>query len=231
MATVVLADDHALLRAGLRRLLDISGHAVLAEVGDGLAVASVVADVEPDVLLLDLGLPGLHGLDALPQVRQRTPSVRVLVLSAYSRAEFVVTALRRGASGYLLKSSAADELIRAVEIVAAGGVYVDDAVAGAIRAVAVGPNAASDGRASRSADAYETLTARQRQVFLLMADGLSSPAIAERLAISARTAEHHRLVITHKLGVRTQTDVVLFALRLGLLALDDADGAPRIDRV
>lgn len=219
MATIVLADDHALLREGLRRILEATGHVVLGEVGDGLLVVEAVKQHRPDVLLLDLGLPGLHGLDALRDVRRRAPKVKVLVVSAYSRDEFVVSALRLGAAGYLLKESAADELLQAVDQVANGGYYVSPQVAG--------PAARStDGSA---VDAYDTMTTRQREVFHLMAEGFSYQEIGDRLFISARTVETHRHKISKKLGLETQTDVVLFALRRGILSVDDASGAPRLD--
>src|SRR5688572_8235803 len=115
MATIVLADDHALLRAGLRRILEANNHTVVAEVGDGLLVLATVHEKRPDVLLLDLGLPGLHGLDVLRTVRRRVPTVKVLVVSAYDRDEFVVSALRTGAAGYVLKGAAADDLLAALE--------------------------------------------------------------------------------------------------------------------
>jgi two-component system, NarL family, response regulator NreC len=219
VATIVLADDHALLRAGLRRILEMQGHAVVGDVGDGLKVVELVTRLRPDVLLLDLGLPGLHGLDVLRAVRQLASAVRVLVVSAYNRDEFVVSALRTGAAGYLLKGCDADELLAAVDAVARGGFYVSADVS----------RAATRQAAAGVPDAYDTLTARQREVFHLMAEGLSRRQIAARLSISARTAEDHRLAITHKLGLETQTDVVLFALRRGVISLDAASGAPRRD--
>jgi DNA-binding NarL/FixJ family response regulator len=219
MATIVLADDHALLRAGLRRILELNGHVVAGEAGDGLQVVPTVIDRRPDVLLLDLGLPGLHGLDVLPEVRRQAPSVRVLVVSAYNRDEFVVSALRAGAAGYLLKGSDPDAFLEAVETVAGGGFFVSPQLSKLAERYAAGG----------AGDAYDTLTARQREVFHLMAEGLSRQQIGARLYISPRTVEEHRMLITHKLGLETQTDVVLFALRRGLISLDDATGAPRLD--
>jgi DNA-binding NarL/FixJ family response regulator len=220
MATLVLADDHALMREGLRRILESHGHTVVGEVGDGLQVAETVHQTRPDVLLLDLGLPGMHGLDVLREVRRRSRSVRILVLSAYNRDEFVVSALRSGASGYLLKGADCDQLLKAVGAVAGGGFYVSPQVAGPAGRFAAG----------EVQDAYDSLTRRQREVFRLMAEGLTRQQIGARLFISIRTVEDHRLRIARKLGVETQTDIVLFALRRGVLALDDAAGAPRLER-
>lgn len=220
MATIVLADDHALLRTGLRRILEARGHSVLAEVGDGLRVVATVNDTRPDVLLLDLGLPGLHGLDVLRSVRRRVPTVKVLVVSAYNRDEYVVAALRTGAAGYVLKGAEADDLLRAVEAVANGGYYVSSELETIVRTGSA-PGAAQD--------PYEKLSDRERQVLREMAAGLLNHQIARRLFISTRTVESHRYNIVKKLGLRTQTDIVLFALRRGLMALDDAGGAPRLD--
>jgi DNA-binding NarL/FixJ family response regulator len=219
MSTIVLADDHALMRAGLRRILEESGHTVMGEVGDGLLVVDVVKQHRPQLLMLDLGLPGLHGLDVLRQMRRRAPKVRVLVVSAFNRDEFVVSALRAGAAGYLLKSSFSDQLLEAVDVVSQGGYYVSPELAASAAQYAEGT----------VSDAYDNLTNRQREVFHLMAEGLSVLQIASRLYISARTAEDHRYNISHKLGLQTQTDVVLFALRRGILMVDDVGGAPRQD--
>jgi DNA-binding NarL/FixJ family response regulator len=217
VATIVLADDHALLRAGLRRILEMRGHSVVGEVGDGLEVTGLVRQLRPDILLLDLGLPGLHGLDVLREVRQQAATVRVLVVSAYNRDEFVVAALRLGAAGYVLKGAEADELLKAVDAVADGGFYVSAAVS----------RVAMRQAAADAPDAYESLTPRQREVLRLMAEGLTRRQIGVRLSISTRTVESHRLAVTHKLDLETQTDVVLFALRRGIISLDDTMGAPR----
>ena len=223
MATIVLADDHTLVRVGLRRILEAAGHVVLDEVGDGLRVAHVVEACRPDLLLLDLGLPGLHGLDVLRTVTRRAPSTHVLVVSAYSREEFVVTALRHGARGYLLKGAQADDLLAAVAEVTSGGYYVSPQLAGSLA------KSRQLDAPDATPDAFETLTPRELQVFHLMAEGLLNWEIGPRLSIGTRTVETHRASIMRKLGLKTQTDVVIFALRRGILALDDVGGAPRLD--
>jgi DNA-binding NarL/FixJ family response regulator len=219
MATVVLADDHALVRAGLRRILETTGNVIVGEAGDGLQVVAVVEQTKPEVLVLDLGMPGLHGLDVLREVTRRIPATRVLVVSAHGRDDFVVNAFKNGAAGYLLKGAAPDELLVAISEVARGGYYVSTEVS---RVLAKGL-----GEASRADDPYDNLTPRERQVFLLMAEGRSNSEVGKRLYISTRTAESHRQNIMRKLGLATQTDVVLYALRRGILGLDDPpDSAP-----
>lgn len=212
MARVVIAEDHEVVRDGLRRILTAHGHEVVAQTGDGLKVVEVVEAAAPDVVLLDLGLPGLHGLDVLHQLA-RVRHVRVLILSAEGRDDFVVRALQGGARGYLLKSCSAQELLQAVSTVATGGHYVTTEVSDAL------VRSLSDGT-SPGADPYQALSDREREVFYSMAEGRSNAMIGERLFISARTVETHRARILKKLGLRSQTDIVLYALRRGVIRLD-----------
>src|SRR3989304_2417449 len=128
VATVVLADDHALVRAGRRRILEATGNVIIGEVSDGLAVVPMVQETHPDVLVLDLGLPGLHGLDVIREVVRRVPSTRVLGVSAFDRDDFVIAAFKHGAVGYVLKAAESGELVKALEQVAAGGYYVSPQV-------------------------------------------------------------------------------------------------------
>ena len=219
MATVVLADDHALVRAGLRRILEINGNEVVGEAGDGLQVISIVEQMRPAVLLLDLGMPGLHGLDVLREVTRRVPATRVLVVSAYSRDDFVISAFKNGAAGYVLKGAEGDELLQALSEVARGGYYVSTSVS-TVLARGLGGDSGTAG------DPYDRLTPRERQVILLMAEGRTNSEIGKRLYISPRTAESHRQNICKKLGFSSQTDVVLYALRRGILGLDDQEDLP-----
>jgi len=211
MARVVIAEDHEVVRDGLRRTLQAHGNEVVAETGEGLKVVDLVEAATPDVVLLDLGLPGLHGLDVLHQLA-RVRHVRVLVLSAEGRDDFVVRALQSGARGYLLKSCSAQELADAVSTVAAGGHYVTTELSDAlVRSLVDGTPAV---------DPYEALSDREREVFYSMAEGRSNALIGDRLFISERTVETHRARILKKLGLRTQTDIVLYALRRGVIRLD-----------
>jgi DNA-binding NarL/FixJ family response regulator len=211
MARVVIAEDHEVVRDGLRRTLQAHGNEVVAETGEGLKVVNLVEAATPDVVLLDLGLPGLHGLDVLHQLA-RVRHVRVLVLSAEGRDDFVVRALQGGARGYLLKSCSAQELADAVSTVAAGGHYVSTELSDALVRSLV------DG--SPAVDPYEALSDREREVFYSMAEGRSNALIGDRLFISERTVETHRARVLKKLGLRTQTDIVLYALRRGVIRLD-----------
>ena len=219
MSRIVLADDHVLMRAGLRRILEATGNVVVGEVGDGLEVVSAVQNMRPDVLVLDLGLPGLHGLDVIRDVLRRVPGVRVLVVSAFDRDDFVVAAFKNGAAGYVLKAAGTNELLQALEQVARGGYYVSPQMSAVLAKVV-------SGEARQKGDPYEELTPRERQVFHLMAEGLTNAAIGKRLYIATRTAETHRHAVMRKLSLGSQTEVVIYALRRGLLGLEHPAGPP-----
>ena len=215
MIRVLIAEDHAVVRQGLRRVLEAeSDLSVIGEVDDGLKVADRVADAKPDVVLLDLGLPGLHGLEVIRHVTRRAPAARVLVLSTHSNEEYVRGALTNGAAGYLLKGSDAEEVVAAIRRVAGGQRYVSADVANHF------VSAFLEGGTGVVADSYNTLTDREREVLNLMAEGHANAAIAGRLFISARTVETHRANVMRKLGLRSQTDVVRYALRRGILPPD-----------
>lgn len=215
MIRVLIAEDHAVVRQGLRRVLEAEPDlAVVGEVDDGLKVADRVAEVTPHVVLLDLGLPGLHGLEVIRHVTRRTPGARVLVLSMYDHEEYVRGALSNGAAGYLLKGSDSEEVVTAIRKVASGERYVSASVANHF------VSAFLEGGATSAADPYDTLTDREREVLNLMAEGHGNAAIAERLFISSRTVETHRANLMRKLGLRSQTDVVRYALRRGILPPD-----------
>jgi len=213
-ATIVLADDHQVVRQGLRRLLEAErGLTVVGETGDGLGVADLVERMRPDVLVLDLMMPGLSGLDVTHQVVKRSPATRVVVLSMYASDAYVLEALRNGARGYVLKDATAAELVRAIRSVLAGRRYLSPPLS------AHTVEAYERKVRSTEVDIYETLTAREREVLHLAAEGLPASALAERLGISPRTAETHRANVMRKLGLHGRAQLVRYALQRGLLAV------------
>jgi DNA-binding NarL/FixJ family response regulator len=215
MIRVLLAEDHAVVRQGLRKVLEAEPDlSVVGEVDDGLKVADCVCDSEPDVVLLDLGLPGLHGLEVIRQVRRRAPGARILVLSMHAHEEYVLGALTNGAAGYLLKGSDSEEVVAAIRKVASGQRYVSADVSNHL------VSAFLDHGTAPGTDLYDTLTDREREVLNLMAEGHANTEMAERLFISVRTIETHRANVMRKLGLRSQTDVVRYALRKGILPPD-----------
>ena len=214
--TIVLADRYKLVRHGVRLLLDGERDLlVVGEASDEAQALDLVAGLKPDVLVAcpEIG-GGMSGLDLAPRVNDRSPRTRVVLLSMYSSSDYLRKALRSGASGYVLKDSSASELVRAVRKVAAGQRYVT-------------PLISQDGvetHPRRSpARVAELLTERQRQVLLLAAEGLSSSVIGRRLGISSRTVEAHRASVIHRLGLRTRTDLIRYALQQGILPIRDGE--------
>lgn len=216
MISVLLADDHHVVRQGLRTLLEsVPEFSVVGEAGDGLEVADLIKCLEPDVLLLDLMMPGLNGLEVARRVSKASPQTGIVILSMYGNEAYVLEALRNGAAGYVLKNSNTADLIHAVREVAVGRRYLSPPLSE--RAIEAYVQKAKEA----TLDMYETLTAREREVLHLAAEGLSSAEIAARLFLSPRTVESHRANLMHKLDLHTQTDLVRYALRRGVLSIED----------
>jgi two-component system, NarL family, response regulator NreC len=217
---VVLAEDHAVVRQGLRALLEKEpGVSVVGEASDGLQVADLVETTKADVLVLDLVMPGLGGLDVAREVVRRSPRTRIVILSMHATEAFVVQAFRSGASAYVLKESTAAELVHAIREARAGRRHLSPPLSD--RAIDVYVARAREGEL----DAYDLLTTRERQVLHLAAEGLSNPAIGERLGISPRTAQTHRAHVMEKLGLRTRRDLIVYAVKRGLFPADAGDVA------
>jgi DNA-binding NarL/FixJ family response regulator len=218
--TLVLADDHRIVRQGLRAILTaVPDFRLVGEAAEGLEAIRLVERLQPDVLVLDLMMPGVNGLEVARQVAQRCPRTRIVFLSMQSNEAYVLEALRTGATGYVLKESGADELVQAIRAAAAGKRYLSPPLS----EPALGDYAR---QAQGSAlDPYHTLTTREREVLLLTVEGLSGPAIAERLFISPRTVETHRANLMRKLGVRNQKELVRFAVGRGMIPREPEPGA------
>ncbi|MFQ6101932.1 MAG: response regulator [Anaerolineae bacterium] len=216
MTTIVLADDHHIVRKGMRALLEAEpDFRLVGEASDGLETAQLVERLRPDVLVLDLMMPGLNGIEVTRQVRKRSPRTQVIILSMHANDGYVLEALRSGATGYVLKDASMSELIQAVRDVATGRRYLSPLLAErAIDAYVMQTK-------ESTLDRYETLTDREREVLHLAAEGLTNIEVAARLSISPRTAENHRANMMRKLGLRTQTELVLYALRRGIIRLED----------
>jgi DNA-binding NarL/FixJ family response regulator len=219
-ASIVLADDHRIVRQGLRRLLEAERvFKVVGETGDGLEATALVERLRPEVLVLDVMMPGLSGLDVTLQVARRVPATRVVVLSMYASDAYVFEALRNGAWAYVLKDVTAAELVRAIRSVLSGRRYLSPPLSA--------PAVLAHERKVRDTevDIYETLTAREREVLHLAAEGLTAASIAGRLGISLRTAETHRAHLMRKLGLHGRAQLVRYALQRGLLAASSGDPA------
>ena len=210
--TIVLADDHQVVRQGLRLLIEAEpGFTVVGEAADGLQAIDLSERLAPNVLVVDLIMPGLGGLDVARRCRQRSPKTRVVVLSMHGSDAYVLEALRNGASAYVLKGCSAAELLLAIREAAEGRRYLSPPLSE--KAIETYLQKASD----TEVDVYDTLTPREREVLHLAAEGLSSAAMAERLGISPRTAETHRSHVMGKLGLHSRIELIRFALKRGLL--------------
>jgi len=212
MTSIVLVDNHHVVRQGLRAVLEAeTDFHVVGETGDGLEVTELVERLQPDVLVLDLIIPGLSGLDVTRQVSRRSPQTHIVILSMHTNEAYVLEALRNGAAAYVLKESSAADLVQAVREVVAGRRYLSPPLSE--RAIEAYIQRAKE----TTLDPYETLTNREREVLHLAAEGHTNVEIGTRLSISPRTVETHRANMMRKLGLHTQTDLIRYALRRGIL--------------
>ena len=217
MITILIADDHAVVRQGLQALLVAEPDLrLVGATGNGADVVGLVDELRPDVLLLDLMMPGMSGLDVLRHLQERGTETRVVVLSMSASEPHVAEAFRRGALGYVLKESSAEELIQAIRHAAEGRRFVSaplsERMVGAYlhRLTSEAP-----------ADVFDALTEREREVLELVARGLSNREVAQRLEISIRTAETHRAHAMQKLGLRNQNALIRYAVRRGLIRVEE----------
>jgi len=213
MITIVVADDHRIVRQGVKTLLEKEPDVrVVGEADDGVNALRLVERIAPAVLILDLAMSGLDGLDVLREARRKAPQTHVVVLSMHSDEAYVREALVRGASAYVLKSAGSGELVQAVRHAVQGERYLSPPLSEhAIDAFALLARSAT-------ADAYELLTTREREVLHLAAEGHSNAEIGARLFISRRTVEVHRAKAMHKLGLRNYGDLVRYAVRRGIVS-------------
>lgn len=209
-----LGDDHTLVRHGLRKILEERPDwEVVGEADDGRSAVRKVAALQPDIAVLDIGMPLLNGIDATRQIVRKAPGVKVLILSMHSDEAYVTRALNAGATGYLLKDSAGKDLIRAIAAVAEGQSFFSPAVSRMMLDDYVRRAAGSD-----AADRYDTLSNREREIFQLVAEGRSNKEVAELLSISAATVETHRARVLQKLNVHNTAELVLYAVRRGVIS-------------
>ena len=216
MTTIILADDHHVVRQSFRILLEAeAGFQVMGEAASGLEAINLVERMKPDVLVIDIMMPDLNGIEAARRVKKRFPKTVIVILSMYENEAYVLEALRAGVSAYVLKKSTAQELVYAITQGIAGHLFLSPPLSeNAIEAYLQKSQ-------STVLDPYDTLTAREREVLQLLAESLNHTEIAARLSISPRTVEMHHGNLMRKLRLRNQTDLIRFALQKGILPLED----------
>ncbi|MEW6033361.1 MAG: response regulator transcription factor [Chloroflexota bacterium] len=210
---VLIADDHAMVREGIRMILAAQPSIeVVGEAADGLQAIERTRELAPDIVLMDVAMPGLGGLEATLEVRKLYPRTRILVLSQYDNKEYVFRFLKAGASGYILKSAAGKELVSAIQSVHEGGSFLDPSIAPTVIEGYVKGDAGVE-------SAYEELTDREKQVLKLIAEGYTSRQIADALVISVKTVMAHRASIMEKLNIHNRTELIKYAIRKGLITM------------
>ncbi|MDH4183303.1 MAG: response regulator transcription factor [Nitrospinota bacterium] len=208
----LIVDDHALVRQGISAMLSFHPDVeVVGEAGDGEEAARQAAKLAPDVALMDIAMPGLGGLEATLRILKSSPGVRIIVLSQYGDREYVERFLKAGVAGYLLKTAGSDELIAAIRAVAAGGSYLHPSIA-----TAVIEGFRGDGEPK---DDYDRLTAREKEVLKMLAEGASQKMIAQALEISPKTVGAHQASVHQKLGIHGRAELVKFAVKNGIIKL------------
>ncbi len=212
---VLLADDHGVVCQGLRTLLESeNGIEVVGVAADGLEAVEKVEKLKPEIMVLDLMMPGLGGIDVLRQAKRRSPQTKIVVYSMYSAGSYVAEALKNGAGGYVLKNAAPDHLVQALREVAAGRHYLSPPLSQ--ESVGAYLKLAESGEE----EVYDTLTPREREVMHLVLEGCNNPDIGQRLTIGLRTVEYHRSNVMKKLGLRTKGELMRFALKKGILPVE-----------
>jgi DNA-binding NarL/FixJ family response regulator len=209
---ILIADDHGVVAEGLKHVVEAQGDMeVVAIVGDGREAVRIAKEAQPDVVLMDLSMPELNGADATRAILEHDARCRVIVLSMYVEREYVRRALKAGASGYVVKRSAAKEVVDAIRAVSAGQRYLSPRVADVV---------IDDYAGDAKGDLLEKLSAREREVLQLLAEGRTGAEIAARLTLSQKTVETYRARLVEKLGIRDVAGLVKFAIQRGLVSLD-----------
>ncbi len=211
---VLIADDHAILREGIGALLKLADDIeVVGEAADGRQAVEKCQQLDPDVVLMDIAMPGLGGLEATLELKKLGSRAKVLVLTQYEDREYITRFLKIGVAGYVLKKAAGSELAAAIRAVQRGGLVLDPEVA----RIAMQDSSSSEPGGEPAPDPYETLTDREKQVLKLVAEGRSNKEVAEVLGISVKTAMSHREKMMEKLNVHGRTDLIRFAIKIGVI--------------
>lgn len=217
MKTVLLAEDHTLVRSGIKTMLEMSQMQVVGEAGDGRIAVNLFNQFRPDLVIMDVAMPNLNGIEAARQMRAADPAARIIMLSMHADGQYVMESLRAGASGYVLKDAAFNELLTAIETVTQGRNYLSPSLADMVMT-----NYMRVARGETAVNGLEKLSNREREVLQLIGEGNSSAEIAKALFISVRTVDTHRHNIMEKLDIHSVAGLTKFAIRYGLCTLEGA---------
>lgn len=215
---LMIVDDHPLFREGLKAIVNREKrYSVVAEAGNGKESITQAKELCPDIMLIDISMPGKNGIQVIRELRETLPNTRFIIISMHSEADYIVEAFRAGATGYMIKESAANNLIQGLDTVAKGEIFLDSALSQEV-VFKLLQNKTESTSAER--DPYSTLTAREQEVMRMLAEGLSTKEVATTLYISPKTVENHRTNLMKKLGLQSTVELIRYAARLGLIDLD-----------
>ncbi|WP_419786043.1 response regulator [Pseudodesulfovibrio sp.] len=215
---IIIVDDHPLFREGLKAIISRDAqYTVVAEAGNGTEGLRLGRKHMPDIMLVDISMPGKNGIQMIRELKEALPRTRFIIISMHSETDYIVEAFRSGAAGYLIKESAAENLIRGLETVAKGDLFLDSALSQEVvfKLMQTKPGSLSD-----DLEPYSTLTAREQEVMRHLAEGLSTKDVAGKLFISPKTVENHRTNLMKKLGLQSTVELIRYAARLGLIDLE-----------
>jgi two-component system, NarL family, response regulator NreC len=212
---IILADDHVILRHGLSKSLQMENDIeVIAQANDGRSTVQLAQELSPDIIIMDIGMPDLNGIEATRQIVKNSPKIKVIALSMHSAKKFIVEMFKAGASGYLLKDCEFDELVNAIRTVASGNKYISPSISNILVETCV------TDEPNKKESAFTTLTRREREILQLLAEGRTTKQIAKRLHISPKTVEVHRLNLMNKLNIDNVAQLTKYAIQEGLTLLD-----------
>jgi len=214
---IIIVDDHPLLREGLKAVIARNkGYEVIAEAGSGNEAFKYIKRFKPEIVLVDISLPDINGIELIRKIKKRFPDIKIMVVSVHSKIDYIVEAFKAGALGYLVKEAAATSVIEGLDTISKGDYFLDSSVSREVVKRLV--NIPSIKKIGDSI--YNSLTPREQEILKLLAEGFSNKEIAEMLCISPKTVENHRANIMNKLGLHSITDIIRYAVKLGLIDID-----------
>lgn len=215
---LMIVDDHPLFREGLKAIINRDkNHTVIAEAGNGKDGIRLAKEHQPDIMLVDVSMPGKNGIQMIRELKEALPKTGFIIISMHSEPDYIVEAFRAGATGYMIKESAASSLIKGLETVAKGEMFLDISLS---QEVVFKLLQAKESHARGNHDPYSTLTAREQEILRMLAEGMTTKEVAQKLYISPKTVENHRTNLMKKLGLQNSVELIRYAARLGLIDLD-----------